>query len=231
MDRLQFDALSRRVARLADRRSVLHAAVFGSVAAGITVASDGNAKRKRKKKKPCKPPRRKCGKNCLAAGACCTNVDCTTAIGQVCIGNACVCPDGQVLAGNSCGAPCSPACGECQGCAAGVCIDLDDGATCTDGGVCRNKVCKPDRSLGCTVAQDSCGANGSVLCPDSSTNNLFCFVDADGDPVCGTALCTNDDTGAECAGLTGAGSIVVPCAAICVSAQNKTHMCVKPIDE
>jgi hypothetical protein len=51
MDRQQFDALSRRVAHLMDRRSVLHAAARVPVAAGIAMAGEGAAKRKRRRRK------------------------------------------------------------------------------------------------------------------------------------------------------------------------------------
>ncbi len=146
------------------------------------------------------------------------------------------CRNGTTKCGKQCLPPGSccvdSECGICQRCDSGACVPQSDGSACADGGVCRNQVCKPDRSLGCSVAQDSCGPAGSVLCPDrgSGVSNVFCFVDADGDPVCGEALCTDDATGASCPGLTGAGSIVLPCLAICgVAPINKTHMCVKPV--
>ena len=186
----ELDALSRRVAAALSRRSVLATmpALLGALVAPEIVA----ARKKRKKK--CKAPKVRCGKQCLPPGACCVDADCD----------------------------------ECQTCNGGTCRDLTNGAACSNGRVCRAGVCKPDRSLGCSVTQDSCGGAGSVLCPENNPGNLFCFVDSDGDPVCGTALCTNDTTGAACPGLTGAGSIVLPCAAICGPAVNKTHMCVRP---
>ena len=142
------------------------------------------------------------------------------------------CTSPKVKCGKQClppGACCVDAdCDECQTCNGGTCRDLTNGAACSNGGVCRAGVCKPDRSLGCAATQNSCGGAGSILCPENNPGNLFCFLDSDGDPVCGTALCTNDTTGAACPGLTGAGSIVLPCAAICGPAVNKTHMCVRP---
>jgi hypothetical protein len=69
-----------------------------------------------------------------------------------------------------------------------------------------------------------------VNCPDNPANNTFCHLDLDSDPVCANVICTNDATGAACAALTGAGSIVVPCEPICGAPDiNKSHMCVKPI--
>lgn len=234
MDQQAFEALSRRVDQALGRRLVLRALLLAMAVSGAPHSDGGEAagKRRRKKRKPCKAPRVTCGKSCLPAGRCCTEAQCTQVTGQRCTGNTCGCPIGQVVVGSACEDPCNPACDECQRCDDGVCVDLADGASCTSGGVCRHKVCKPDRSLGCTVAQDSCGPSSSVLCPDSQVNNLFCFVDADSDPVCGRARCTNDTTGAECQNLTGVGSIVVPCTGICGAPDiNKTHMCVGPPDE
>jgi len=229
MDQPQFDAFSRRVNRALGRRSLLRAAIVATALPGSEILTGRDAVGKRKKRKKCRPPRVKCGKTCLPAGGCCNSTDCRRITGQVCVAESCECPEGQVVTDNTCAVPCDPACSDCQRCVAGVCIDVADGAACTDGGVCRNNVCKPDLSLGCSAAQDSCGPSGSVLCPDSQVNNLFCFVDADSDPVCGRARCTNDTTGAECQNLTGVGSFVVPCAAICGAPDiNKTHMCVGP---
>ncbi|MFN8678736.1 MAG: hypothetical protein U0Z70_20325 [Thermomicrobiales bacterium] len=227
MDRQQFDALSRRFAHLVGRRSVLHVAAFGPMAAGLAVAGDGDAKRKRKKKK-CKPPRIKCGKKCLAAGACCTNADCTAVIGQVCVGNACECPSGQVAAGNRCAVPCSPACGDCQRCDDGVCGDVADDTPCANGGTCQAGVCKPDRSFGCTPSQNVCGGT-NVACPDSTTSGAACFVDGDGDSVCGTAECTTVTTDTACESLLGSGAFVLLCPICSVGGGGKTHMCVLPV--
>jgi hypothetical protein len=51
MDAREFEALSRRVAHLAGRRSLLRAVIAAPVVARITVAEDGEAKRKRRRKK------------------------------------------------------------------------------------------------------------------------------------------------------------------------------------
>jgi hypothetical protein len=226
MDRLQFDAFSRRVACLADRRSVLHAAIVAPVAAGMTFVSNGEAKRKRKKKKPCKPPRRKCGKTCLAAGACCTNANCASVVGQVCVANACECPGGQVVAGNECAAPCTPACSECQRCDDGACVDRADETPCANGGTCQAGVCTPDRSFGCASTQSVC-AGSNVPCPESTTSGAACFIAGAGDSVCGTAECTNVTTNEACESLLGEGAFVLPCP-IC-GVGGKTHMCVMPV--
>lgn len=227
MDHPQFDAFSRRANRALGRRSLLRAALLATMLPGANILTGHDVAGKRKKRKKCRSSKVKCGKTCLPAGSCSTGADCTQVAGQVCVTNTCTCPAGLVVSGNACAVPCDPACDDCQRCVAGACLDVADGAACRDGGVCRNNVCKPDLSLGCSAAQDSCGPSGSVLCPDGQVNNLFCFVDADGDPVCGRARCTNDTTGAECQNSTGAGSFVVPCAAICGASDiNKTHMCV-----
>lgn len=231
MDRLQFEALSRRVGIVLGRRPVVRALLLATALTGVSPGGEDEAagKRKRKKRKSCKPPRVRCGKACLPAGRCCTNAQCMQITGQVCAGNTCVCPAGQVVAGNACSVPCNPACGDCQRCDAGVCVDLADGAACAGGGVCRNSICKPDRSLGCTVAQNNCATGIGLNCPGSQANNTFCHVDLDGDPVCANVLCTNDATGAACPGLTGPGSFVQPCAPICGPNASMTHMCIKPV--
>jgi hypothetical protein len=72
MDAREFEALSRRVAHLAGRRSLLRAVIAAPVVARITVAEDGEAKRKRRRKKKkkgsgkakplaCPPPNVPCG--------------------------------------------------------------------------------------------------------------------------------------------------------------------------
>jgi hypothetical protein len=55
MDARQFEALSRRVAHLVGRRSLLHAALIAPLVTGSAFVDSGDAKRK--KRKPCKPPR------------------------------------------------------------------------------------------------------------------------------------------------------------------------------
>ena len=220
-----FDQAMREGLRSVPRRRLLGLAA--GLLALVRGGPDVRAKRKRKKRR-CKPPRIKCGKKCLAAGACCTNADCSAVTGQVCVANTCRCPGGQVVAGGECAAPCSPVCDVCQRCDDGTCVDLAEGAACANGGVCRGNICKPDRSFGCTVAQNACATGAALNCPNNSANNTFCFVDLDGDPVCAKVKCTNDATGAVCPDLLGPGSFVQPCALICGPNDNKTHMCIQP---
>ncbi|MFT4039489.1 MAG: hypothetical protein QM692_14980 [Thermomicrobiales bacterium] len=92
MDGSQFDAMAKRVTE--SRRAL----VGGSLAAlaGALSLREAGARKKRRKKK-CKTPKVKCGKQCLPAGACCTNAECGTC--QTCSGNACV----VAPAGSACG--------------------------------------------------------------------------------------------------------------------------------
>lgn len=199
MDRQQFDALSRRIDQVICRRSILQAPLLVTALARSLAGGSPEVASKRRRKK-----RKKCRN------------------GERTCGKQCLAPEACCLNSD---------CGTCERCDRGACVPQAEGSACANGGVCRNQICKPDRSLGCSVNQDSCGPAGSVLCPDrgAGVNNVFCFVDAEGDPVCGESLCTNDATGASCPGLTGAGSIILPCLAICGDPQiNKTHMCVKP---
>lgn len=227
MDRQQFDALSRRVDQALCRRSILQAPLLVTVLAGSLTWSNQEAAGKRKKK-ACKSPRIKCGKKCLAAGRCCTNADCTV-VGQVCVSSRCECPGGQVVDGNECAEPCSPACGDCQRCDDGACVDLADDTPCTGGGTCQAGLCKADRSFGCPANLSACTAGPGAICPDSTTSGTSCFIDAAGDSVCGTGQCTNLTTDAECVTLLGAGAFVLPCS-FC-SLGGKTRICVKPVTE
>lgn len=218
-----FDRIQALAASRTARRGLL-GGVLGMLGLSVT-GSEFDARKKRR----CKSPRIKCGKKCLAAGACCTNADCTAVIGQVCVGNACECPSGQAAAGNACAVPCNPACDECQRCDDGACVDLADDTPCTESGTCQAGVCTPDRSFGCVAAQNACGSFSGVSCPNSTTPDAVCFVDGAGDSVCGTGLCTNVTTDTECIALLGAGAFVQPCS-LC-SLGGKTRVCVKPVTE
>lgn len=226
MNQPQFDAFSRRVNRALGRRSLLRAAVVAAALPGSEILTGHDAAGKRKKRKKCRSPRVKCGKKCLPARACCTNAECAAVIGQVCVANTCECPGGQVVAGNECAQPCNPVCGECQRCDDGACIDLADDSPCSNGGVCKTGICKPDRSFGCAATQNVCAGTG-VDCPGSTTPEAKCFVDIEGDAVCGVGLCTNVTTDEACIAELGEGAFVQPCP-ICGVA-SKTHICVKPV--
>jgi hypothetical protein len=228
MDVRQFEALSRRVAHLVGRRTLLHAALVAPLVTGASLINDGEAKRKRKKKL-CKPPRIKCDKTCLAAGACCTNADCAKVIGQVCVANACECRGGQAVAGNECVVPCNPSCSECERCEVGVCVTVEDATPCTNGGTCKAGLCKPDRSFGCAPTQNACLSGADVSCPNSTTARAACFIDGEGDPVCGVGLCTDVTTDDACESEVGEGGFVLSCV-LCAVAQ-KSRVCVKPVKQ
>ena len=214
-----FDQLLSSIVTGTPRRTLL-SGLLG--VAGVATANQAGAK---KKKKKCKPPKVKCGKKCLAAGACCTNADCPVD-GQTCTANTCQCPAGEVVSGTRCARPCIPACGQCQQCVDGACEDLAEDTPCSQG-ICRNGVCKPDRSFGCVTSQNACASGSGVACPDSTTSQAACFIDADGDSVCGTGQCTNVTTDAACVALLGVGAFVLPCPLCLLGAKN--NVCVKPV--
>jgi hypothetical protein len=222
----RLDWFSKHLGGGTPRRTLL-GSLLGTFAVG-GMQPPVSAKKKRKKKK-CKAPRIKCGKKCLAAGACCTNAECAAVIGQVCVANTCECPGGQVVADNECAQPCNPACGECQRCDDGACIDLAEGAPCSNGGSCDAGVCQPDRSFGCATTQNACVATSGVACPDSTTTDAKCFVDGAGDSVCGTGLCTSVTTDEACVAALGEGAFVVTCP-LCGITGN-ARVCVKPVDQ
>lgn len=90
MDGHQFDQVLRSVAT--SRRTAIGGAA--ATLAGIVGWREAEAG---KKKKKCKAPKVKCGKQCLPAGACCADSDCGTC--QVCSGKRCV----LAPAGSACG--------------------------------------------------------------------------------------------------------------------------------
>lgn len=225
MDALQFDDLSIQVSRRAGRRALLGAAL----ALGSAALSHAGLARTRKRKRKCKRPRVKCGKRCLAAGSCCTNADCAAIGGQVCVASRCECPSGERVSGSACTRLCAPACGECQTCDDGVCVNAPEQSACVDGGFCRQGVCKPDRSFGCATPQNACLSGSGVTCPDSTTTDAKCFVDADGDFFCGVGLCATVTTDAECQSEVGEGAVALPCL-IC-QIVSRTHVCVKPVKQ
>lgn len=225
MDGTQFDRITARLAATAPRRVVLGGlgGLLGLEAAAARTAAKNNKKKKKRKK--CKAPRVRCGKQCLAAGACCTNADCPIG-GQTCVRNGCECPAGQVVDDGACTVPCIPACGVCQRCSGGACLNLPNGSACPQG-KCRDGVCKPDRSFGCVTSQNQCVETAVIPCPGNNTAGARCFVDPDGDSVCGTGTCTSNTSQAACITASGPDAFVVPCA-ICALG-GATHMCVKPV--
>lgn len=185
--------------RVLGRRSLLHTALFVTVLPGTWGLPHQEVVGKRKRKR---------GYKCRSPRVRC---------GKQCLAAGSGCIDSE--------------CGICQRCDGGVCVAGAEGFACANGGVCRTQVCKPHRSLGCSVEQDSCGPGGSLECPDRPTgvNNLSCFVDAAGDPVCRTARCTNVTTNVACVAAPGAGAFVLPCA-LCVISGNQ-RICVKSVDQ
>lgn len=224
MDGDRFDWLSRHLAGNAPRRTLL-GGLFGTLAFSVTQPVS-NARKKRKRR--CKPPKVKCGKKCLPAGACCTNAECAAVIGQVCVASVCECPGGQVVAGNRCVTPCVPACDDCRRCETGTCVTVADDTPCTDGGKCKAGVCEPDRSFGCTSTKNACATTNGVACPDSTTTDAKCFVDAVGESVCGVGLCTSVTTDEACESEVGEGAFVLPCP-LCIIGSSR--VCVQPVKQ
>lgn len=178
VDDSTFDRVIRNGVRGVPRRGLLGlVSGFAALATG-TPGAEGTRKRRKK----CKTPRIRCGKQCLAAGACCTSADCTSVFGQVCVANVCQCPVGG---------------------------------------------CPPNRAFGCVATQNACLEAASAVCPNSTTSRASCFIDGQGESICGTALCTNVTTDAECESEAGEGAFVLPCSS-CASTGN-ARVCVQPV--
>jgi hypothetical protein len=119
---------------------------------------DGEAKKKRKKKK-CKAPKVKCGKKCCAEG-------------QACL-------DGQCATPTSPPPPCTPSCGSA------VCGDNGCGGSC---GTCGSAQSCQGGTCTCPGGQVPCGALCVDACPAGRTINpntcKCCRVSGFADRVC-----------------------------------------------
>jgi sugar lactone lactonase YvrE len=125
MDSSRFDQFARAFGALRTRRTALW--LLGGAAAGPVLSTrDVEAKRKKKRKKPCKAPQKKCGGKCLAVQS----------------------------DDNNCGA-CGNRCGRAEICRAGRCEALvppvdcpigqccEDNQVCDGDGRCRDGECRP----------------------------------------------------------------------------------------
>ena len=74
-------------------------------------------------------------------------------------------------------------------------------------------------------------AGTNVPCPDSTSSGAACFVDEDGDSVCGVALCTRVTTDEACESELGEGAFVLLCPICGIGVGGNTHMCVKPVKQ
>lgn len=201
MDVDRIDALSRKVFAVTSRRGL------GRILAGFALAGPmsllldraaSDAKKKRKKKKKCKRGKKRCGRKCIPAAACCGGC------GELgaCVDGACVClggarpcrgtciPVGNCCASDECGANAVCASGDCA-CLSGfkecvnACIsigaccgdelicgsDLDGGCTCeTDAG--GEKICRKDLPEASVAACAACP--GGTRCV-SASGSFFCY--------------------------------------------------------
>jgi hypothetical protein len=162
MDNTRFDDLLRNFASGSSRRKALVAMATSLFTAGSLAAfsEDADARKKRKKKKKkCKGGTKKCGKQCIAATACCSSADCGG--NGACVDGACDCGAGFKACDGAC-IPDIDCCGSCPGdtvceggdcacptgapfaCPGGACNEFDeccDASDCSGGLQCFNGAC------------------------------------------------------------------------------------------
>lgn len=197
MESDRFDDFARTVAGTSTRRTLLGLAAVLGLSPLLALAK----KRRKKKKKKCKRGRKKCGKRCIAATACCGNADC--GFQGACESGVCDCKSGARF----CQGRCIPL-GDC--CSDAECANVS-GQTCQNGRcTCPNgqKVCNGACILqaGCCDATDcdageACVGNHSCTrtcaavgpeCPGSCTCDQFgsfCIVPGD---ACAAQTCSLD---------------------------------------
>ena len=175
MDGSQFDRLVRGFGMAHTRRGV--AALLAAAGARPLLGAGGTDARKKKRKK-CKAPKVKCGKQCLPANACCPGT-------KPCAG-ACI-PDS--------GCCTSADCGPCQTCDNQVCsAGCGAGETCLANGSC-GKTCASGDDCD-DVTQCLCNvANGDAVCRrpasgsacSAATQTCVTTADCDAGTVCTSA--------------------------------------------
>jgi hypothetical protein len=189
MDGFRFDTLTRSLSIAGSRRRAL----LGLAAAlGLSPLLAETKKRRKKKKKKCKGGTKKCGKKCIPASACCTDVACGT--GGACVDGDCLCLNGFKT--------CDDACIPDEAC----CTDAD----CPNEGVCNSGTCVAPFCAGhnvCAMDEVQCQVEGA-------STQCFCVIlEGSGDPFCGQAPtkrntpCTSCTGEEQCINLTGCGDM------------------------
>ncbi|MFT4039122.1 MAG: hypothetical protein QM692_13130 [Thermomicrobiales bacterium] len=210
MDHALFDRLTLRL-----RRRAIAPALAALALPALAPTASG------KKKKKCKPPKRRCGKRCLAVQtdpANCGDCGRACAAGETCSGGACVAPQPTCPAGQkACNGGCIPATNcctsaDCTGgevCRADVCIDgvctlvsKAEGIPCPYGGGvvgdCRGGTCSLclARQSSCSSANQCCGGTtGMVTCYTIQHAGFVCDVS---DPRCGGQLGATCSVNCDC---------------------------------
>lgn len=200
MDGNRFDALTATLGSRTPRRSLVSVLAISAMA--LPVASV-EARRKKRKKKTCKPPARKCGKLCLEVlsdPANCGSCGRVCAAGEGCVDGTCTlqCPPGQnpcdaeCISENSCCAnsECDST-GECTvaACLENTCTVLNrPDATSCELGECRNGACTT-----CIARRDAC--LGDSQCCGYTLGGIYCLSNLHVDRI----ACS--DEGLHCCGF------------------------------
>lgn len=198
MDAGRFDAAVRSLAGAVPRRTLLAAGVaVGVFAAGELAVDDVLGKKKKKKK--CKGGKRKCGKTCIEADACCVDTDCRE-LAQ-CVSGECVCGTGLKLCDDAC-IPNSACCksSDCPAnatCISGAC-DCNESLTLC-GNACVNLLTDPGNCRACgQICPTGVCLGGFCTCAsfaqDCSTSCSSCFARKEGSP----AVCAEGASGQNC---------------------------------
>jgi hypothetical protein len=228
MDAVRFDRLARSL--IAPSRRGFGRALAGlGLAGGVSAllrGTDGEAKKRKRKKKKCRGETKKCGKRCIPKANCCTSGDCDHDHSFHCIDGVCAClADGWTSCGDKCiqeGGCCDAA--DCQSEGLDLCVDnrcqcsgffCDSAGCCAAGEVCNNseRRCEPGSCpsvQACDLTEDfyTCGNSGFCTCTTSVNGGPWCVdwetrdctANCTSDAHCGAGrVCVSRTTSAPCA--------------------------------
>ena len=211
MESAQFDRLTRAFGALRTRRSIVRV-LPGAAALAALGGDPARAKNKKKHRKPCKAPKKKCGGKCLAV---LTDNDNCGACGNRCT-------NGQTCKAGACKGTADP-----QGCQPGACCE--DNQVCNGDGRCRDGACQPKPN--CLPA----GANWPLFgdSPPCCGGDADCVITGSGGMQCtcpvgtirSTCLGNDDCQSRRCVGYQcqGCGAEAVECDGVCVILDTVGH--------